>query len=99
MLILFSLEATVPADALTYPQSVRQALVERAHTHAPGVVHGVYRNAVDPLNNSQVADHDEGDDGVNGGDGVESNVVCHPFGVCEPCPKDVVRFFPFFLVL
>ena len=31
-------------------------------------------------------------DETHAGNGTEPDLICLPFGICEPCPEDAVRF-------
>lgn len=82
LLILSSLEARV--DAFDDQQSKAQiySVAKRAHTHAPSLHHDAHTGASRIGDNSNFnlrADNDTED------------VVCHPAGRCEPCPRDEVR--------
>lgn len=84
LLILSSLEARV--DAFDDPQTKAQiySVTKRAHTHAPSLHHDAHTGA------SRIGDNSNFNLRADNSNDTE-DVVCHPAGRCEPCPRDEVR--------
>lgn len=84
LLILSSLETRV--DAFDDQQTKAQiySVTRRAHTHTPSLHHDVHTGA------SRIGDNSNFNLRADNSNDTK-DVVCHPAGRCEPCPRDEVR--------